>query len=217
MGLALVIERVAIRPLLSKSHFSTMIISFAMLVLINAVSQLNGSPVSRQIDSPFIGSVKVTGLLLQYEQLVSIGVGVIVTVCLQLFFRSPFGVQMQAISEDRTTARLLGVSASSVSRLSWALAAIIATLAMLLQSQATVLSDQNGASLLIRSFAAAALGGFGSILGAFLGGLALGVAESLAGAYVSTSSASMVALLAIVVILSMRPQGVFAAAKTREV
>ncbi|MQA13874.1 MAG: branched-chain amino acid ABC transporter permease [Pseudonocardiaceae bacterium] len=216
-ALALLVERVAIRPVLAESHFTTVLMTIAMFVAINAVTQLVWGSVPRTIDSPFGGSVTVAGQVVDAEQLVSIGAGVAVMLGLLVFFRSRIGVQMQAIAEDRVTPRLLGVSVNRVFRISWALAGMIATVAMLLQGQASLLTDQNGAGLVIKGFVAATLGGFSSVTGAFVGGLALGVAENLAGDFISTSAKSAVALLAIVVVLTLKPRGLFGRARAREV
>lgn len=215
--LAMSVERTAIRPILAESHFATVLMTIAVFVVINAVVQLVWGSEPRKVDSPFAGSFTVAGQVVAYEQLVSIGAGLAVALALMAFFRTPLGVQMQAIAEDRVTPRLLGVSVTTVFRISWALAGVIATLAMVLQGQASLLTDQNAAGLLIKGFVAATLGGFSSILGAFVGGLALGVAENLAGAYISTSSKSAIALLAIVVVLSIKPQGLFGRHQVREV
>lgn len=216
-ALAMTVERTAIRPILAESHFATVLMTIAVFVVINAVVQLVWGSRPRPIESPFAGSFTVAGQVVAYEQLVSIGAGLAVALALIAFFRTPLGVQMQAIAEDRVTPRLLGVSVTTVFRTSWALAGVIATLAMVLQGQASLLTDQNGSGLLIKGFVAATLGGFSSIAGAFVGGLALGVAENLAGAYVSTSSKSAIALLAIVVVLSVKPQGLFGRHQVREV
>jgi branched-chain amino acid transport system permease protein len=215
--LAIVVERTAIRPILAESHFATVLMTIALFVILNSVVQLAWGSEPRKIDSPFAGSFTVAGQVVAYEQLLSIVAGLAVAVALVVFFRTPLGVQMQAIAEDRVTPRLLGVSVRTVFRTSWALAGVIATIAMLLQGQASLLTDQNGSGLLIKGFVAATLGGFSSITGAFVGGLALGVAENLAGAYISTSSKGAIALLAIVVVLAIKPQGLFGRHQVREV
>ena len=216
-ALAIVVERTAIRPILAESHFASVLMTIAVFVVINAIVQLVWGSEPRKVESPFAGSFTVAGQIITYEQLVSIGAGLAVALALIAFFRTPLGVQMQAIAEDRVTPRLLGVSVTTVFRLSWALAGMIATLAMVLQAQASLLTDQNGSGLLIKGFVAATLGGFSSVIGAFIGGLALGVAENLAGAYISTSSKSAIALLAIVLVLSIKPQGLFGRHQVREV
>jgi branched-chain amino acid transport system permease protein len=217
MVLAVLVERAAIRPILAESHFATILMTIAVFVVLNSMLQLVWGSAPRRIESPFAGSFTVAGQVVAYEQLLSIAVGLAVAGGLLAFFRTPLGVQMESIAEDRVTPRLLGVSVTSVFRTSWALAGAIATVALLLQGQASVLTDQNGSGLVIQGFVAATLGGFSSITGAFVGGLALGVGENLAGAYISTSSESAIALLAIVLVLSIKPQGLFGRHQVREV
>ena len=147
----------------------------------------------------------------------AIVVGAGVAFGLTTFFRTPWGVQMQAVAEDRVTPRLLGVSINRVFTVSWGLAGMVATLSMILLTESTVLTDQSASNIIIKGFVAATIGGFSSVAGAFIGGLALGVMENLAGAYISTGSASAVALVAIVVLLMFRPEGLFGRARPREV
>ncbi|HEY9391036.1 MAG TPA: branched-chain amino acid ABC transporter permease, partial [Mycobacteriales bacterium] len=77
--------------------------------------------------------------------------------------------------------------------------------------------DQTGQTLILTGFVAATLGGFSSIVGAFVSGLALGVVENLAGTYISTASASAIALLTVVVVLLLRPDGLFGEMRAREI
>jgi branched-chain amino acid transport system permease protein len=212
-----IIERIAVRPLLRHGHFATMLMTFAVFMILNSLEDLWWPPYGRSISSPFNGQFSWGGTVITYQQVLSPLLGLALMAALLLFFRTSFGVQMQAVAEDRVTARLLGVSVSRVSVVAWGVAGLIATVALLLNSQATLLTDQNGSSLLIQGFAAAALGGFGSVVGAFLGGLGLGVAQYLAGAYISTEAQSTIALLAIVVILAFKPRGLFGRVGAREV
>lgn len=217
MVLALVIERVAIRPILAESHFATVLMTIGVFVVLSAVIQLIWGSEPRRIDAPFSGNFEVAGNFVTYDQLATIGLGALITAALLWFFKSPWGVRMQAIAEDRVTPRLLGVRVDRVFSISWALAAAIATVAMTLHTQSTVLTDTAGAPLILKAFVAATMGGFGSIIGAFLGGLALGVIENLAGFYIGTGSRAAVAMIFVVLILMAKPEGLFSKARPREV
>jgi branched-chain amino acid transport system permease protein len=124
---------------------------------------------------------------------------------------------MRAVAEDRVTPRLLGVRLPTVFRVAWALAGGISAVAVVLAAQANVLTDQTGQTLLLPGFVAATLGGFSSIAGAFIGGLALGVIENLIGVYISTSAATAASLLVVVLVLMVKPEGIFGEARVREV
>ncbi len=217
MVLALVIERIAIRPILAESHFATVLMTIGVFVVLSAVIQLIWGSEPRRIDAPISGNFEVAGNFVTYDQLATIGLGALITAALLWFFKSPWGVRMQAIAEDRVTPRLLGVRVDRVFSISWALAAAIATVAMMLHTQSTVLTDTAGAPLILKAFVAATMGGFGSITGAFLGGLALGVIENLAGFYIGTGSRAAVAMIFVVLILMAKPEGLFSKARPREV
>ncbi len=217
MVLALVIERIAIRPILAESHFATVLMTIGIFVVLSAVIQLVWGSEPRRIDAPISGNFEVAGNFVTYDQLATIGLGALITAALLWFFKSPWGVRMQAIAEDRVTPRLLGVRVDRVFSISWALAAAIATVAMTLHTQSTVLTDTAGAPLILKAFVAATMGGFGSIIGAFLGGLALGVIENLAGFYIGTGSRAAVAMIFVVLILMAKPEGLFSKARPREV
>jgi branched-chain amino acid transport system permease protein len=215
--LALVIERLAIRPILAASHFATVLMTIGVSVVISSGIQLRWGSAPRRIEAPFSGNFEIAGNLVTYDQLVTIALGALFMVGLLVFFRTPWGVRMQAVAEDRVTPRLLGVRIGTVFSVSWALAGVIATVALLLQTQSTVLTDASAAPLILKAFVAATMGGFGSVVGAFVGGLALGVVENLSGFYISTGSRSAVAMIFVVVILMAKPEGLFSRPRPREV
>ena len=215
--LAVVLERVLIRPLLSESEFAGVLMTIGIFVGLNSVIQLVWGSTPREIDSPFDASWDVFGSRVTANQVVSLGLAVAVTYALARYFRSPGGVRMRAVAEDRITPRLVGVSVGWVFRTAWAVAGVIATLAMLLQGQSTLLTDQNAGSMVLKGFVAATVGGFTSVWGALAAGLGLGVVENLAGYWISTSSRPAVSLLVVLLVLLLRPQGLFGTVRTREV
>lgn len=216
-ALAIALERVLIRPILAESHFATVLMTIGLFVALNSVTSLIWGSQPRRIDSPFGGSFRIAGNTVTVEQIVAIAAGALITFGLTRFFRTTWGVQMQAVAEDRVTPRLLGVSVNRVFTLSWGLAGAISALALVLLTESTVLSDQSASGLIIKGFVAATIGGFSSVTGAFVGGLALGVLENLAGGFISTASESAVALLVIVLLLMARPEGLFGRNRPREV
>lgn len=215
--LGLVIERLLIRPILAESHFATVLMTIGVSVVLGATIQLRFGSEPRRLEAPFSGNFEIAGIYITYDQLLIIALGVIFAFGLQAFFRTPWGVQMQAVAEDRVTPRLLGVRIGRVFAVSWGLAAAISTVALLLHTQSSVLTDAAAGPLVLKAFVAATMGGFGSIMGAFLGGLALGVLENLSGFYISTGSRAAVAMIFVVVILMIKPEGLFSRPRPREV
>ena len=215
--LGLVVERLAIRPILAESHFATVLMTIGVSVVIGSGIQLHFGSEPRRLDSPFSGNFEVAGVFVTYNQVLTIGLGLVFTLGLLRFFRTGWGIRMQAVAEDRVTPRLLGVRLGRVFSVSWGLAAAISTVALLLQTQSSVLTDAAAGPLVLKAFVAATMGGFGSITGAFLGGLALGVIENLSGFYIGTGSRAAVAMIFVVVILMAKPEGLFSRPRPWEV
>lgn len=215
--LGMVIERFFIRPIIRTSHFAIVFMTIGLWFVLNSIVALKWDSNPRTIQAPATGTWKIGGTVVAQQAVVAVVVGFVIMIALTLFFRSRAGVQMRAVAEDRVTPRLLGVRLPRVFRITWALAGAIAAVAVVLAAQASVLNDQTGQTLILTGFVAATLGGFSSIVGAFVGGLALGVIENLAGAYISTSAASAVSLLVVVLVLMIRPEGIFGQSRVREV
>lgn len=114
---------------------------------------------------------------------------------------------MRAVAENRSTARLIGVSAGRLSAIAWAVGGFIAAVTVMLQAQSALVSTLSPASLIIYGFVAATMGGFTSLLGTFVGGLALGVIQQFVGAYISSAVQFSVALLVVFLVLILRPEG----------
>ena len=215
--LAVVIERIFIRPVIRQSHFAIVFMTIGLFFVLNSLVALRWNSNPRSIAAPASGTWKIGSTVVPQQAVVAVVVGFLVMVGLGLFFRSRIGTQMRAVAEDRVTPRLLGVRLPRVFRMAWAVAGGIAAVAVVLAAQGSVLNDQTGQTLILTGFVAATLGGFSSIVGAFVGGLALGVIENLAGVYISTSAASAVSLLVVVLVLLAKPEGIFGGTMAREV
>lgn len=216
--LGIVLEFVLLRPLSGASHFPTLLMTIGLTFGLNAGTALVFGTGPKNFSAPWSGTnFDLGGNIISASQLVTISVGVVVVVLLSRFFTSSWGAQMRAIAEDRTTARLLGISAGRVSSLAWAIGSLMAGMALILATSSTVLSPSLGNELILKGFVAAVLGGFTSMRGTFIGGLLLGVMENMAGSYISTSSKSAIALVVVFLVLLWRPSGFFAVARAREV
>lgn len=215
--LGAIVERLAIRPILTQPHFATVLMTIGISTAIHAVAVLVWGTNNYTIESPFTGSFEVAGAVISVNSVVAVVVGAAVTAGLVVMFRTRWGGRMQAVAENPTVARLLGVNFGRVVSVTWGLAAAIAGLALILNTQSTTLVETAASVLILKGFVAATIGGFTSVVGAFIGGLSLGVLEAFAGAYISTASMSAVALLVIVVLLVVKPEGLFGRRRIREV
>ncbi len=213
-----IVEFLFLRPLSGSSHFPTLLMTIGLTYAIGAGIQLYWGAAPRNLGAPWAGTrFNVGGQIIAMTQLVTIAVGILVVVALTWFFKTRWGVQMRAIAENRSVARLIGISAGRVSALAWGIGTAMAALALILATTSSVLSPSIGLPLVLKGFVAAVLGGFTSMIGAFLGGLLIGVLENIAGATISGSSKSAVALIVVFVVLLWKPTGMFAAARPREV
>ena len=135
-----------------------------------------------------------------------------------LFFRfTRLGIAMQATMENPTAARLMGIPIKRIYALSWALSHMIAALAGLLIAPLTFLHSAMMQHALHFAFAAAVLGGIGSMPGALLGGMIIGVTANLTGAYVSSQWKDVVPFIVMLVILIVRPHGLLAKRHVKKV
>jgi branched-chain amino acid transport system permease protein len=213
-----VLERVAIRPLMGRGHFPILLMTIGLTFALSAIVTLLWGSTPQRFEAPWTGkNFEIADQLITYGQIITIAVGLLVALGLTAFFRTPWGVRMRAIAENPGIARLMGVPSGRVASLAWGIGGALAALAMMLHTQATLLTDSAAEPLILKAFVAAVIGGFTSLTGAFIGGLAIGVLENLAGAYISTGWKSAVALMVVLAFLLAKPRGLVRTAKVREV
>ena len=133
----------------------------------------------------------------------------VVMVCLTLFTsRTRMGKAMRACSEDKGAAQLMGINVNSTISMTFAIGSALAAVAGVLMCSAyPVLSPTTGSLPGIRAFTAAVFGGIGSIPGAFLGGILLGIIETFAKAYISTDLSDAVVFAVLIIVLLVKPTG----------
>jgi branched-chain amino acid transport system permease protein len=164
-------------------------------------------PMPRVFDFPplILGELVVTA-----DALAIFGVvGVLLAAFFVLFYRSSAGRVMQAVCQSERGAALVGINVRAFHGVMWGTGAALGAAGGVLVAPITLLHPALGAVFLIKGFAAMTLGGFGSLGGAVLGGLLLGVAEQWVGGYVSTKLIDITAYLVIILVLALRPNGLF--------
>ena len=199
-------------------HFPLLLLTIGLtFALASFIENLYGATPQR-FEAPWSGDTFDIGdTRIGWDQVISIGVGVVIALALAAFFRSKWGVRMRAIAEDGPTARMLGINAGRISLLAWGIGTLVAGAAMILNTSSTVLGLGSAEGLILKGFIAAVLGGFVSLPGTFAGGLLVGVAEAVAGGQIDTSLQPTMALLIVVVVLLVAPDGLSRQAKLREV
>lgn len=214
--LGVVVERVAYRPLRDAPSLAVLITAIGVSYLLQQVAQLMWSSNTKSFSSVVANSaifkpVKLFDgqLTISAETIVTILACVVIMVALLYFINhTSAGHAMQAVSEDRGAAQLMGVNVNATISLTFAIGSALAAVAgALLCSSYPTLQPTTGAMPGIKAFVAAVFGGIGSIPGAFLGGILLGVIENLSKAYISTQLSDAIVFLVLIVVLLVKPTG----------
>jgi len=216
------IHQTIIRPNEKGSLLRVVIVTIGLLILINGlVTWIWGGEV-RAVQSPFpAGTTEIAGVAITTADIGTIAV-VIATVAVlwAMFQYTKVGLAMRAAAVNPAEARLVGVRVTWMLSLGWGLAAALGAVAGMLAAPSVFLDPNLMAALLIYAFAAAVLGGIDSPVGAVVGGLMLGVGLNLIGTYVDFVGADLrlpVALVVILVVLVVKPTGIFGKAEVRRV
>jgi len=205
-------ERLVIRPVLGQPAFTVVMITIGVgYVVRGIVTMVPGwGTETYQIPTPFVEDVwKLSGVILPVQQLMVIGMTAGLCVLLYLFFRhSTLGVAMQATSQNQLAAYYMGIPVRRVNMMIWGLSAAVAAFAGILLAPVTFVHSNMG-YLGLKAFPAAVVGGFGSVPGAVLGGLIIGVVEALAGFYLPEGFKDVAAYVVVLVVLLVWPSGIF--------
>ena len=216
------IHQAVIRPVERGSQIRVVIVTIGLLLLINGAMTWIWSGEVRSVKSPFpTRTVDLGGVAISLQDIGTIGVSLGTVLVLWLFFRfTKVGLAMRASAVNPDEARLVGVRVPWMLGLGWGLAAVLGAVAGMLTAPSVFLDPTMMQAILIYAFAAAVLGGIDSPIGAVVGGLLLGVGLNLIGAYIDFVGADLrlpAALLVILVVLLLKPGGIFASRHVRRV
>ena len=222
--LGIVVEAVAYRPLRGASSLAVLITAIGVSYLLQNIALLifganttsftsvvNIEPIvlasrERIVD----GQAVVTELSITGESLVTIVSCIVIMIALTLFVnKTKAGQAMLAVSEDKGAAKLMGINVNATISLTFAIGSALAAVAgMLLCSAYPALTPYTGSMPGIKAFVAAVFGGIGSIPGALIGGILLGIIEILSKAYISSQLADAIVFLVLIVVLVVKPTGI---------
>jgi len=198
------------RPVRDKSDVSAFIVAIGMLLVIEEAVRAVWGTGNRRITNPYPQVLKFAGITLQYQRLIIIGAAIVLIVLLHLFIkRTRMGSAIEAVAQDREGAALVGISVNRVSILTFSVATGLAAAAAGLAAPLAFIAPDMANTLVLKAFVIIVLGGLGSIKGAILGGYLLGVMEALAIAYISPAYKDVWAFAALILILAIRPTGLF--------
>ena len=216
--LGCVIEKVAYKPLRGSSPLAVLITAIGVSYLLQSLAQIIFGSAPKMPTMPDWGAVSVLGVPLQVSSLVTLGVTVLVMVALTLFIKyNRTGRAMIAVSEDKGAAQLMGINVNRIITITFAIGSALAALAALFYLlRAPSVSNTMGAMPGIKAFTAAVIGGIGSIPGAMLGGILLGMVECIALKIpVIAPYTDAIEFSILIIILLVRPSG-FLGKKRRE-
>lgn len=209
-ALGLLVERFVLRPLVGESAISVIMVTIGLSALLRAIMQLIFGTQVREMP-PILpaGAVEFLGARLPVNRLLAVTVAAVVLIAFTLFFRySRHGVAMRAVADDQQAALTMGISVRRVFALAWALAAVSALIAGVLLADITAVEPRIAAfGLLV--FPVVILGGLDSVPGVVVGGLTIGLIKQYVSGYVDPGFAEVVPYVVLVLILMIRPYGVF--------
>jgi branched-chain amino acid transport system permease protein len=217
-ALAFVFERLVIRRAIGATHWDVLIITLGLSLVLQASAGLAWTHDQFPFPSFFSNRPVALGpVRLAPASLGIIGASLALMVVLAALFRwTRVGRAMRAVAQNQRAARLMGISVERVYSLAWILGAVVGAIAGVLVAPVVFLSSKMGL-IVINGFTAAVLGGFGSMPGAVLGGMLLGVLENLAPLYLPASIRYSVPFVVLIAILVVRPAGLLGRVEQRKV
>lgn len=210
MVLGIVIEKVAYKPLRGASPLAVLITAIGVSYLLQSIAQLIFGSKSQAVTITTAKMVKIASAEFNLNTILTLVVGAVIMVALTLFIKfTRTGRAMQAVSEDRGAAQLMGVNVNKIIMITFAIGSALAACAgVFYLMQIPAVSPTLGSMPGIKAFAAAVIGGIGSIPGAMLGGVLLGVVEKLAlSVPVLAPYANAIVFALLIIILLVRPIG----------
>jgi len=212
------LDAVVLRRIIGQPQFAVVILTIKIGFLFRAAAGFIWGHEPQSFETPFTNRIiNAGGVILPLESISMIVGTVLLAVLLYFFFNyTRIGNAMQAASQNQLAAYYMGIPVKRINSLIWALSAIVATIAGVLLSPVSLIDPSIG-FLGIKAFAAAVVGGFGSLIGTVLGGLIVGISETLAGRYLPPGFKEIVAYLIMLIVLMVRPQGLFTTMQRKKV
>lgn len=212
------IERVLLRPLLGAPHFTVVVATLAIGMMIKNALRIAWPEAVSTFPSPLDNlSLQIAAVNINAQYLWITGCSLVIMGLLALFFRnSIIGKAMQAVAQNVSAAQLMGVRVSRIFTLTFAVSTALAALAGVLMTPVVGVSVEMS-NVILKGFVAAILGGFSSLLGCIVGGFALGVLEIFGGVYFGGLFKDATAFALLMVILLVRPHGIFGTTEAKRV
>ena len=209
--LGIVVEKVAYKPLRGASPLAVLITAIGVSYLLQSLAQIMFGSAAKYVNIADLGNLDLGKLSINYGTLITLGCSVVIMIALSLFVKyTRVGRAMVAVSEDKDAARLMGVNINFIITLTFAIGSALAALAGVFSLlKVPTIIPTYGALPGIKAFTAAGIGGIGSIPGAMLGGILLGIVECICNSIPAVAPYTIAIEFAIlVVILIVKPTGI---------
>ena len=211
--IGVIIERIAYKPLRGANSLSVLITAIGVSYFLQNIALLIFGANTKSFKSIVtIPPLKLFDgqLMISSESIVTIALCIVIMLALTTFInKTKMGQAMLAVSEDRSASTLMGINVNGTIAMTFAIGSFLAAFAgVLLCSAYPTLTPTTGAMPGIKAFVAAVIGGIGSIPGAFIGGLILGVLENLSKAYISAQLSDAIVFSVLIIMLLVRPAGI---------
>ena len=210
--LGMTIERVAYKPLRKAEPLTVLITAIGVSYLLQNVALLIFGSTQKSFPKVFhVSSVHFGDVSMSGASVVTLAVTIVIMICLSLFInKTRAGKAMRAVSQDKEAAELMGISVNRTISLTFAIGSALAAVAGVFYGATYgFIGPFTGSMPGIKAFVAAVFGGIGSIPGAMVGGLLLGVLESMSKAYISTELSDGIVFASLIIVLLVRPTGLF--------
>ena len=217
-GVGYGIDRFVVRKIFGQPQFALVILTIAIGFVLRFVAGAIWGYTPLVLETPYAGvAFNVGGLVIAAEDLVAILATLVLTAVLWYFFaRTRIGVATQAASQNQLSAYYMGIPVKFLNSLIWGLSGIVATVAgVLAASKGTI--DPNLGLIGIKAFAAAVIGGFGSLPGALMGGVIIGMIEPIAARYGPVGVSQTAPYVFMLLVLLLRPAGLFSQIQAKKV
>jgi branched-chain amino acid transport system permease protein len=206
--IGLIIERLAYRPVRDAPHINAFIIALGLTMMVEGINLLSFGADQVVIRTPYLDVYKIGGVAVsELRLLVILTALTLIAVVAVLISRTKTGKSIRAVAQNRPAAVLMGVNVNRVSAIVFSVSSALGAAAGALVGALLAIAPGVGESLAVKGFAVLILGGLGSIPGAIVGGLVLGVSESLAAGFISSAYKDVIAFLVMIVVLLFRPEG----------
>jgi branched-chain amino acid transport system permease protein len=217
-ALGALLDKVVLRQVIGQPQFAVVMLTIGLGAMFRTFASVTWGSEIYTLPTPFGGVTQVGGVTLSHQYLsIIIGTLILCGALYAFFNHTRLGVAMQATSQNQLAAYYMGIPVKMIFSLIWAISAGVAAAAGVLLAPVTLIDINMGLAVALKAFAAAVLGGFGSIPGALVGGITIGLIELFSGTYLPHGFKDVAAYVVLLLVLAIRPQGMFGSVGRKKV